>query len=397
MKSHPTGKQLIDRALNGAAPEEVQNHIDQCARCQNRLERYEGFMQPSDNSKIEPSAAVWQRLERTLREKQVEAQPARGSRRLRWTLAIAGPAMAAAVVVFGIVFNPLQPVVEKEFFTVAQQGGDVSLDGNKEKPVLKSGTAINTGTGGHVVLCDGKTVTLTLGSDAVFIIKRSQYDRNGKRYLFDLELQKGTLHARFDHDKQHFAYTITTPDARIHSIGTEFLLSVEENASELYLTEGSVTLDAMKGDSSVKAEAGNKYNISENIAEHAMNDTDTRTVQRFLKTPQRPLSELHRASSEERLETAPVKNTQLETSGKTEQFRKREKKEHSEKNREDFTVRERRELQKKDGTVPEREDRDGEQRFKPPQHRERDSEGPRRPAKLPAVVLRNRDNHVNCR
>jgi len=242
-------------------------HIKNCASCSKKYENIRMLLAPSDNSEMAPSNNLESRILRSYREiNRLNKAPSRVSG-IR-TGFLPGPVLAAAaavVIIAGaLLVKPFfMPDATAEII-LTKFRGSVTADGRAALTGTKilSGGAVMTEKGSYAEIRFKDSFRIVLNEETLLRIIRAE---TGPRdtLIFDFHIERGSVYSKFIHGGKT-AYSFTTPEAVVHSIGTEFVLGTSGKTT-LILTEGNVRV--RKKESPVDMDCGpeKKYIIDGSI------------------------------------------------------------------------------------------------------------------------------------
>lgn len=260
---HPLERKIIDALLLGeqSGMRDVRSHIAGCDSCREKYERYSALLNPSDNSSLSPSPSVESRIAQSFRREMSSPRPRKG---ILWKPVLA---MAVLLIIAGSLFLFRRDSVQPVSITVSDFNGRVYVDNRQVQRRLEIKlAALRTGIGSRVTISYPDAFDITLLENAALMITEGYFSEKRNLYRFSFELGKGMVYAVFPHDRTKVDYSFDTPQARIYSIGTEFLLTVSDRETVLIMLDGELQIQSRTG-RMVKARSGKRYRITESIEE----------------------------------------------------------------------------------------------------------------------------------
>lgn len=240
------------RIMTGTAKEWHLRHLASCPSCEKRLAGSRRILEPVPGlADIEPSPAVRARVLATYRMTFRE----KTTRRIPFLM----PALAGACVLLItitallLVRNTTETGYETLTATVSLKGAAPATS-----RTLQAGDTFTTGRGERIAVSIPEDMILDMGPDTVMAVDQAR--RAGGEDSLSLRLERGCIHGSFVH-RENRRYDIHTPHGRVDSIGTSFYLSVNNEMTDVILTEGMLRVTARNG-LSMTLEAGNTCHMT---------------------------------------------------------------------------------------------------------------------------------------
>ncbi len=302
MKKHPEKERILNYLLSEGKPDTgTGEHISHCETCKSIYNDFAAILQKSDVSGISPSEGLEERIFNGPHtgESLIEIDRERGTfNRIKLSLAI------AAILVMALVFNLVMNRGAEKNITISLKNisGDVLLDNDiiLHQTDIHDIHMITTGNESKVDINYEDLFTINLGCNSVFRIEKvDSYKKNEKRD-FIFSLLKGIVYSRFKHDKENNRFSFFTPNSKIYSIGTKFILTADNNKTILLLKEGTVKLKSTKpvqgktAGSEMTATHNKKYIITDVIESDVISDEENLLIKlvenKFSVTAQKGLN-----------------------------------------------------------------------------------------------------------
>jgi len=274
VKKHPREKKIIDVVLlrEESGMTAVQSHIVGCDACREKYERYSALLDSSDNSSLAPSPSVEARIAQSFRREMSALPPRKG---ILWKPVLA---MAVLLIIAGVIFLFQRDSVQPVSITVNDFNGRVYVDKQKVERRLEIELAeIRTEMHSQVTLSYPDTFDITLLDNTALMVTEGYFSKKRDLYRFSFDLGRGMVYAVFPHDHPRIEYSFNTPQARIYSIGTEFLLRTSERESVLIMIDGELQIQCHSG-RIAKAQSGKRYRITESIEESDIEYNELRVL-----------------------------------------------------------------------------------------------------------------------
>ncbi|MBW2523181.1 MAG: FecR domain-containing protein [Deltaproteobacteria bacterium] len=226
--SHPKAEELARLALEGLAPAEIQQHLEACAACQAKLDRFEASLgalrEEAPPAEEEPARA--RSIDRALDAAAIAPPtPLRTSRRPLLAAAAVVVAAAAAVVVV-----PRLLASGPEGWTL--EAGQLAADGAKVEP----GDALPDG---QDVTAEGAEARIRFSDDSrVTAIDGTRFGIRGTTP--ELDLSEGTLEIVATPRTDASPLRVHTAEAVVTVVGTRFSVSRAGTETNVSVSEGVV-------------------------------------------------------------------------------------------------------------------------------------------------------------
>jgi hypothetical protein len=258
---HPSKKQLLEYGLFGENSDLVKDHIQSCPECKRIAFAAQKASAPEADSTAS-SSSVRNRILSTYDAIEAEYNKAPFREKvLRFRKYV--PAATAAAIVIAATAVFLTASGNESASIVAQDVKGKATANSKDIVLgksIKQGLKLVTGNESRLEL-SGKALLLKAGSDTSFVVRKAIIDKKTGRTVFDAIIDHGMVAASFD-DEKILKSTLRTPHAKIVSReGSHFVLSVDNDKTQLLLKQGNATIMPLDGKSEVKLEEGFSYTV----------------------------------------------------------------------------------------------------------------------------------------
>jgi hypothetical protein len=290
MKKHLSLETLTEIVIKREWIEEgeIHDHLEACQSCRNSLVSLERILSPSGNRALFPSPEVEKRILASFNESK-PGKPAGLKQTRRRALAaalITGAASAAAAVIF-LVFTPFHKPALTAPVKISDSNGDLFINDIRAsgKAMAETGSLLCTGRDSSVRISHENHFSIILAPDSRLLIKESRFDAGKNTLIFAFVLSHGRVYGEFNHTGVKLNYSFETPQARMDSIGTKFLLSTDGEKTELVLTEGSLDIRSFRENSILRAESGKTYEVTAKIAASPSSERQRREIDSVRNRP----------------------------------------------------------------------------------------------------------------
>ncbi|HOT46460.1 MAG TPA: zf-HC2 domain-containing protein [Spirochaetota bacterium] len=269
MNKHLTYKDLaayLAETMKPVRRERFEGHIRSCAECRKKQERLAAAIAPRYQH-VRLNDSIQERIVRSWREIRSGETPS-GTKGLldhirRYPQAVLASSAAAVIIVIGtILYWPAGPRRIAMTAGVADMG--ITLN---EKPLV-SGMKIYDG--GWIRVPDKAVTRIVHGSIAsITLVNRSDLSidsfvrEKAGRIVLKNSLHDGLLLSSIHGNEETISYEYITPNARIESLGTEFLLQTTRGMSLVIMKKDSVRVTPRRSRESIVVHAGEKCIISD--------------------------------------------------------------------------------------------------------------------------------------
>jgi hypothetical protein len=255
---HPSEKQLLEYALLGDNKSLIESHVLECPDC-HRIVNAAQKAVSSPIISIKNSDSLKNRILSTYDKIQTEHKTFQQNVlpfKKYLPFAVAAVIILAVSAVFLSSGNESASIVAQGVRGKATANSKDIIQGKS----IKQGFKLVTGNESRLELM-GKALLLKAGSDTSLVVKKAVIDKKTGRTVFDVTISHGLLTASFD-DEQILKSTLRTPHARIISReGSHFVLSVDNDKTQLILKQGNASVMPLDGKSEVKLEEGYSYTV----------------------------------------------------------------------------------------------------------------------------------------
>lgn len=256
----------------------MEKHIQSCPRCTAVRKAAAIILSPSRKAKeYTPSSDVYARV---LSYYDNALALATAPKTVMYRLRLAAPRLAAAgfaaVLFFAaslFYFNSIDTGAQIKASLVS----GVVKDGQKvvtKGRSFSSGSRVVTGDNSRIALVSGDMMKLHAGQQTSFLIKTAHKEKNTGKTVFDVVMDKGTVAATFAKNK-NLEYTLKTPHATITSRGSQIIVKVDNDRTQLLMKSGSAVVSSASG-SNITAEEGNGYTILPTLSLNSSDDSNNR-------------------------------------------------------------------------------------------------------------------------
>lgn len=276
MKGHFTRKELIELVAGTAGARllgEWERHGKECPRCREKYDRYASLVKPRYRDVPFRQGDVKARI--TARWEAINADdgnsPGKETARPRKRPLVPAFVLGAFVVLFALflyIWKGPDFSGERGVVSLSVLQGNVLVDGNvlTGRTSVAGGSSIILGNGAGAELAITGSFRILLKGDTSFHVLTAQVSPQGKPGRMEFELRKGELVSEFPHGKEHISYSYTTPQCRIESLGTKFILTAGIEETALVMYDGEVRLISLQTGEQITARSGRSYRVGRSIS-----------------------------------------------------------------------------------------------------------------------------------
>ncbi|MDY6968819.1 MAG: FecR domain-containing protein [Spirochaetota bacterium] len=289
MKKHPKKTDIISAALlktsvKSKREKYVLSHIRECRQCSKIYESVELLLQPSDNTKINPSSQLETKIKRSYNKIEHGYKPHHSLlpfpiNRYKRSFAYATALIILVISAFFYSTNRL----DNNYKPISLSFNNI----NGNTKINNSYKIINSVNQDSIIKVDNNSSSEIFYKDILRIklydktsikVKQALFDKNLKRYKLTFDLEHGSINARFKHDIG-LEYTFITSHAVINSIGTEFILKIHEKGTQLVLREGKLKVKSRSSNYEITASEGKEYFIDSKIRTRSTINNQNRKIE----------------------------------------------------------------------------------------------------------------------
>ena len=271
--AHIDDRSMRSILLGGGIGDAVVHHLDNCADCRERLNGLKKILAPSDTETINPSpemerrvlAAYWKAYRTSARLSLVEAIRGvlNGLNRKAAAGALAFVIVAAGAGFFVYKIRDPRPLP----LYVYHIRGKALVDGSpvNYQSTIYEGSLIDVPRKSILVLSYKNHFLLKIHENSELRLGRAMMKHGRGQAEFVFKLIKGTLFTRFNNPEGEPEYFYMTPNARIKSSRTEFILKVAGNKTILIPRSGTINITSLETREEVLTLPDKKYVITSTI------------------------------------------------------------------------------------------------------------------------------------
>lgn len=269
MNKHLTNKDLAAYLAETMKPlrrERFEGHIRSCAECRKKQERLAAAIAPRYQH-VRLNDSLQERIVRSWREMRSGETPSGTKGFLdhirRYPRAVLASSAAAVIIVIGtILYWPAGPRRIAMTAGVADMG--ITLNEKPLVPGMKiyDGGWIRVPDKAVTRIVHGSIASITLVNGSDLSIDSFVREKAG-RIVLKNSLHDGLLLSSIHGNGETISYEYITPNARIESLGTEFLLQTTRGMSLVIMKKDSVRVTPRRSRESIVVHAGEKCIISD--------------------------------------------------------------------------------------------------------------------------------------
>ncbi len=179
------------------------------------------------------------------------------------------PAVAAFVIIgfAAIVYLFYSSFYKDEEKKISYKGlyGDTFVNGVIfDEILISSGDKIKTKSDSSSEIEIEKMFFINIYPDSEIEVENSYYSKKYKLNVFNFKIHSGTIYAKFEKSAD-LSCRFITKDAKIESIGTEFLIEITKEGTMVVVSEGSLSVTCLKNGETKTALADKIFTIKDNI------------------------------------------------------------------------------------------------------------------------------------
>ncbi|HSV95994.1 MAG TPA: hypothetical protein VLM75_03560 [Spirochaetota bacterium] len=265
-----TMRSLLTTGRQGGA---LRDHIGRCARCRERYEKLLHVLAPSHHDAIAPSNGIEKRILASYRI--IQRNETGGATGLNlftipatWNRKALAGACAALILVAGAVITAYrmhtpQTLPLYVYFTK----GSALIDGEpvSYQSTIREGSLLEVPRNSIVVLSYKDRFLLKVYEKSELRLGKAMIKGNRGQKEFVFNLIKGTLFTRINNELDEPDYFYMTPNARIKSSRTEFILKVAGNKTILIPRSGTINITSLETKEEVLTLPDKEYVITSSI------------------------------------------------------------------------------------------------------------------------------------
>lgn len=221
-------------------------HINQCPSCAEKFARAKNIIFKKNPELPAPSSALLERILVTYKNKinQPSLTSALKTTHRRTVLtAIAATFIIALTIGIYLMFGVIhQDELLPAFDIIATHIAD-----KKETFfALSSGDVITTKKSEHVRIALENRIEISVFGNSILSIDRSERDKGDTQRRIECILSFGKIHARII-DKTGIRLSFKSPQGTVSALGTEFIISVTADTTQVFLKEGTLSITHAAG------------------------------------------------------------------------------------------------------------------------------------------------------
>ncbi|RPI95819.1 MAG: hypothetical protein EHM32_04785 [Spirochaetales bacterium] len=251
----------------------VRDHIDRCALCRERYEKFLHVLAPSHHDTIAPSRALEKRILASYRT--IHRNETGGAAGLNlftilatWNKKTIAGACAAVILVASVGITAYRMYTPRALpLYVYFTRGPALIDGEpvNYQSTIREGSLLEVPHDSIVVLSYKNRFLLKIYEKSELRLGKALLKDNRKQTEFVFNLIKGTLFTRISNESDEPDYFYMTPNARIKSSRTEFILKVAGNKTILIPRSGTINITSLETEEEVLTLPDKKYVITSSI------------------------------------------------------------------------------------------------------------------------------------
>ncbi|MCU0843629.1 MAG: hypothetical protein MUC76_01735 [Spirochaetes bacterium] len=271
--AHIDEKTMRSLLTTGRKSGAVRDHIDRCALCRARYEKLTHVLAPSHGGAMAPSRAVEKRILASYRIiHRNEAGEAPGSNLFNkfstWNRKALAGAFAAVLIMAGAGITTYRLHMPRALpLYVYSMKGPAFIDGEpvSYQSTIREGSLLEVPHNSVVVLSYKNRFLLKVYERSELRLGKAMAKGNRRQTEFVFNLIKGTLFTRINNESDEPDYFYMTPNARIKSSRTEFILKVAGNKTILIPRSGTINITSLETEEEVLTLPDKKYVITSSI------------------------------------------------------------------------------------------------------------------------------------
>lgn len=280
--------ELVIEKRAGKAQKEQMDHLFQCAQCSTLYKKVQKIYTALPNDLVSVPGNIEKRVLDTYRSKSAGEIDKTAAVRPRIT--VLKPLIAAASVIIiisaGLFMNRFMTLENSQItqksplaFSILTTGVSINDTNAPLSGVLSEGDRILTHPEGSTTIEKEGLFTVKINTGSSIMINTARTNKAGDSFRHAFSFQQGSLIARFNKSTAKNDYSFITPHARLDSIGTVFMLAVNEQKTSLSLTSGECRLTSLRTGESIICKAGNRYDISTKLQIAKMDDKTIESIE----------------------------------------------------------------------------------------------------------------------
>jgi hypothetical protein len=286
MKKHLTNEKLASYIAGFIDDKErtlISEHLESCEQCRQKHEKISPITNSYIRDKIIPGPELKKRVMESYTKISDEERNKSGldhffeGLSIYWKPIIA-TAAAIIIITIGVFYNTdeYRGIPKSVPMVMRSLKGDVIVDKKTaiEREITIHECSIETGSDSLTEISYSNVFIIKLSGDSLFSIDKAVLSDDAKEMNFRFTLTRGTLISRFTQGDFKVKYSYITPDARIDSTGTEFLLKASKDKTMLIVKEGSVFIRSSHKEEQETSSPDKKYIITDKIVSSPVDSSD---------------------------------------------------------------------------------------------------------------------------
>jgi hypothetical protein len=271
--AHIDQQTMLSLLAGGGKSAAVHDHMSHCSRCRDRHEKLARILMPSHNTALEPSRGVEKRILATYRttyKSALDDAPMFNILAIltNWNRRALAGALAAMILMIGasvMIYRDRAPQALPLY--VYSMKGQAFINGEpvSYRSTIMEGSLLEVPRNSVVVLSYKDRFLLKVHEGSELRLGKAIMKRRGGQKEFVFNLIRGTLFTRINNESDEPDYFYMTPNARIKSSRTEFILKVTGNRTILIPRSGTINITSLETREEVLTLPDRKYVITSSI------------------------------------------------------------------------------------------------------------------------------------
>jgi len=271
--AHIDERSMRSLLIAGKGMRAARLHVENCAECRERYAKLKAVLAPSVAGDLTPPPEIEKRILASYRATYHDTAPRLSVRAFRGLLAGFNPMVMAGSLAVVLIVASAGFLIHKAYsprplpLYVYHIRGDALIDGKPAsyRSTIYEGSLLEVPERSVLVLSLKNRFLLKVHENSELRIAKATMKRGRGQSEFIFNLRKGTLFTRINTPDNEPNYFYMTPNARIKSSRTEFILKVAGDKTILIPRSGTINITSLETEEEVLTLPDKKYVITSSI------------------------------------------------------------------------------------------------------------------------------------
>lgn len=271
--AHIDDRSMRSLLIEGKGMRAARLHVENCADCCERYAKLRAVLAPSVTGDLSPPPEIEKRILASYRTAYHDTASRLSPRTFRGLLARFNPMVTACSLAVALIVASAGLLIHKAYsprplpLYVYHIRGDALIDGKPAsyRSTIYEGSLLEVSQGSVLMLSLKNRFLLKVHENSELRIAKATMKRGRGQSEFMFNLRKGTLFTRINTPENEPNYFYITPNARIKSSRTEFILKVTGDKTILIPRSGTINITSLETKEEVLTLPDKKYVITSSI------------------------------------------------------------------------------------------------------------------------------------